>query len=143
MLEYVFFNDDPCRRFVQFLSQKGLQAALDEREIERVILLSEEEVTDTLADEIDALYDEMFELDQQLYEETAPDSPESYHVSGVVVNLRDGRSVYADVRPALLSKVMETVSPEELGELVDAIVRTVEDPDERTFCQRMGGDSRK
>ena len=142
MLEYVFFNDEPCRRFVQFLSQKELQATLDEREIERVIMLPEEEITDALADEIDAFYDEMFELDQQLYEETEPDSPESYHASGVVVNLKDGRAVYADVTPALLSKVMETLAPEELGELVDAIVQAVEDPDERTFCQRMRGDGR-
>jgi hypothetical protein len=84
----------------------------------------------------------MFELDQRLYEETVPDSPESYHASGVVVNLKDGRTVYAEVRPALLSKVMGAISPEELGELVDAIVQAVEDPDERTFCQRMRGDSR-
>jgi hypothetical protein len=143
MLEYVFFSDEPRRRFVEFLSEKGIEAALDEREIERVIMVPEEEVTDVLADEIEAFYDEMFELDQQLYEENVPDSPESYHASGVVVNLKDGRAVYADVRPALLRKVMQGISPMELGELVDAIVQAVEDPDERTFCQRMRGDSRE
>jgi hypothetical protein len=51
----------------------------------------------------------MFELDQQRYEETVPDTPESYHASGVVVNLQGDRLVYAEVRPALLGKVMETI----------------------------------
>jgi hypothetical protein len=140
MLEYVFFNAEPCDRFIRFLEAKGLDSTVETGESERVVILSEEDADDALADEIDAFYDEMFELDQRLYDESVPDSPDDYHASGVVVNLKDGRAVYADVRPALLTKLMETISPVELGELVDAVVKAIEDPDERTFCQRMRGE---
>jgi hypothetical protein len=33
--------------------------------------------------------------------------------------------------------VLSVISPVELGAIVDAIVSAVEDPDERTVCQRM------
>jgi hypothetical protein len=41
------------------------------------------------------------------------------------------------VSPALLNKVMQALDPRELGELVTAVVDAVENPDQRTFCQRM------
>jgi hypothetical protein len=140
MLEYVFFNAEPCERFLRFLEEKGLHPTVDERDIERIVTLPEEALDDDLADQIDIFYDEMFDLDQRLYDDSSAESPDDYHASGVVVNINDGRAVYADVRPALLSKVMGAISAEELGELVDAIVKAVEDPDERTFCQRMRGE---
>jgi acylphosphatase len=137
MLEYVFFNEEPCARFRDFLAERDLPSSLAQGELETLVQVEEERVDDDLADEIDAFYDQMLELDQGLYEQALEQDAEHYSASGVVVNLRDGRSVYAGVRPALLAKVMEALSPDELGDLVDAIVAAVEDPDERTFCQRM------
>lgn len=142
MLEYVFFNEEPCVRFRQFLSDKGLVSELDERDPEKVVLVSESAVDDDLADEIDGFYDEMFDLDQSLHESGTPDSPEDYHAAGVVVNLNDGRAVYAEVAPALLSRVMSLLEPQDLNDLVAAVVDAVENPDERTFCQRMRDSTR-
>ena len=60
-----------------------------------------------------------------------------YHVSaGVVVNLKDGRSVYANVPGDLLQRIMQALSPKELGELVNAIVDAVENPDDGPLCKR-------
>ena len=78
----------------------------------------------------------MFELDQRLYEAALERSSDNYQASGVVVNLKDGRSVYAGVRPDLLGKVMQALSPEEVGELVDAIANAVETPDDRSLYKR-------
>lgn len=137
MLEYVFFNAEPCDRFCGFLSDKGLEPSVEHGDPERIVVIAEEAVDDALADEIDAFYDEMFSLDQTLFDSGQSQSPDDYHAAGVVVNLRDGRAVYADVPPLLLRKVMEALSPEELGDFVNAVVDAVERPDERTFCQRM------
>jgi len=137
MLEYVFFNEEPSGRFRDFLADRGVPSRLAQGDPELLVKVDEDCVDDALADEIDAFYDQMLERDQRLYEQALEQSTEHYSASGVVVNLSDGRAVYAGVRPALLAKAMEALTPEELGELVDAIVAAVESPDERTFCQRM------
>ena len=137
MLEYVFFDPEPCSRFCAFLDGKGLGPRVVQRDPERVVLVSEEAVDDDLADEIDVFYDEMFSLDRSLFDAGKGRSSDEYNASGVVVNLKDGRAVYADLPPDLLEKVMGVLTPEELGDLVNAVVDAVEDPDERTFCQRM------
>ena len=136
MLEYVFFNAEPCERFRAFLKEKGLDPELRQGELEIVLQLEEDAVDDALADAIDAYYDEMFEMDQGLYEQQLLQGSEGYSASGVVVHLRDGRSVYAGVRPDLLGKLASALTPEEIGELVDAVVTAVEEPDERSLSRR-------
>jgi len=135
MLEYVFFNAEPCEQFRTFLGERGVASGLTEGELELVVQVEEAIVDDALADIIDARYDELFGLDQRLYEAELARA-DNFQSSGVVVNLKDGRAVYAGVRPDLLGKVMQALSPEELGELVDAIVEAVESPDERSLCKR-------
>jgi hypothetical protein len=51
----------------------------------------------------------------------------------------NGTSVYADVSPELLHKIMQAVTPEELGDLVNAIADAVEQPDSRPLCKRQPG----
>ena len=133
MLEYAFFSAEACARFCRFVEELGLRPRVERGDPETLVQLDEGAVDDTLADVIDTFYDDMFALDQTLFEEASADD---YHAAGVVVNLRDGRAVYAGVPPVLLGKVMQVLSPEELADLVAAIVDAVEAPDERTFCQR-------
>ena len=137
MLEYVFFEEEPRERFQDFLDGEGLDWTLEVRDPETLVLLDDTEIDDALADRIEDLYDELFDLERALYESGMPESAEHYTGTGVVVNLKDGRRVYAKLPAELLSRVLSVISPEELGTFVDAIVCAVEDPDERTFCQRM------
>ncbi len=58
------------------------------------------------------------------------------HTAGVNVTLSDGRVVQAAVDPKLMQRLLAVISPEELGELVNAVADAVENPDERPFCQR-------
>ena len=133
MLEYVFFHEEPRTRFQHYLSELNIGWIQVDGDPESLVQVAE----DALADRIEAVYDELFSADQALYDASLPESAEHYAGSGLVVNLKDGRSVYADLSPALLNRVLSAVSPEELGTLVDAIVSAVENPDERSFCQRM------
>jgi hypothetical protein len=136
MLEYVFFNAEPCERFCAFLREMGIEPTLAEGDPERLVQVDENLVDDDLADTLDAFYEEMFELDQAIYhQEAVPGGRDSVR-SGLVVNLKDGTAVYADVPPALLSKVVAALSLEELSDLVNAIVDAVEHPDPRSLCQR-------
>ncbi len=137
MLEYVFFNAEPCERFCAFLKDQGLDCETRQNDPGTIVCVEENAVDDAMADVIDARYDELFALDQALFDEGTGQTPDDYHAAGVVVNLADGRAVYAEVPPALLGKVMQALAPHELGMLVDAVVDAVEHPDRRTFCQRM------
>ena len=137
MLEYVFFNPEPCSRFRSFLLEKGIASKVDAGETEQIVQVEEERIDDALADEVDRFYDEMFALDQSLFEESTGQSSENYHAAGVVVNLKSGKAVYAEVPPDLLCKVMTTLDPNDLAVFVDVIVSAVENPDQRSFCERM------
>ena len=53
------------------------------------------------------------------------------------VTLKDGTISYADVDPKLLGRVMSAVSPEEFGEIVNAIANAVENPQPKAYCQRV------
>lgn len=136
MLEYVFFHREPFEAFVAYLSDKGLQPQTggdgDSFEVQLP-----EDIDDALSEEIEVRYDALMDLNRELFDSEQGQSAENYQAAGILVNLKDGQAVYADVDPALLARVMGVISAEEFGQIVSAIVRAVEEPDSRTFCQRM------
>jgi len=131
MLEFVFFDPRPRQRFVDFLRARGVSVdELDDDETHGVGI--PEDTDDDLLVEIEACYEELMALDQALFE-SANDTGDG-HAAGVVVNLASGETVYARVDPGLLGRIMEVLTPEELGEVVNAIVDAVENPDARPLC---------
>ena len=139
MLEYIFFQEEPLRRFARFLVGLGLAPQQARTEESWLVTLDEESVDDDTADRIDDFYDDMFDLDQELYAAGMQEDADNYASAGVVVNLGDGKTVYADVPGDLLQKIMQALTPQELGDLVNAIVDAVEKPDERPLCKRQPG----
>ena len=138
MLEYVFFDVLPCERFVAFLHERGLEPET-QSDGETWEVRLPEELPGELGDAIEEYYDRMLDLNRELHDREAQE--DGYHAAGVVVNLSGGETVYAQVDPALLSRIMSVLTPVEFGEVVNAIVDAVENPDTRTMCQRMRGDS--
>ena len=134
MLEYVFFHSVPCERFLDYLREQSLEPEV-ERDGETWEVRLPEELPDEQLEGIEACYDQLLELNQQLHDQE--ETGGAYHAAGVVVNLADGNTVYAQVDPALLAKIMTVLTPEEFGEVVNAIVDAVEHPDARSMCQRM------
>ncbi len=133
MLEYVFFHVRPFDEFIAYLRELGLQPETETDEDSWEVRLPED-IDDELSEKIESRYDQLMELNQQLFD---AEQPQDYHTAGVVVNLGSGETVYAQVDPHLLGKIMGVLTPEEFGEVVNAIVDAVEQPDERTLCQRM------
>lgn len=134
MLEYVFFDRRPFERFVDFVAECNVQAeTVLAEELFEVRL--PEELEDELSDRIEAFYEEMMAFNQSLYDREQAGEGD-HHSAGVVVNLSNGKTVYANVEPVLLGRIMEVLTPEEFGDLVNAIVDAVESPDERSLCQR-------
>ena len=89
-----------------------------------------EKVDDNLMERIEACYDELMSFHQALFEAEAETAGE--HAAGVLLNLASGDTV----GPVLLGRVMQVATPQELGEMVNAIVDAVENPDNRLLCHR-------
>ncbi|MCB1800731.1 MAG: hypothetical protein KDI82_03490 [Gammaproteobacteria bacterium] len=136
MLEYVFFHPTPFEQFVAFVREQGLEPETGSDDESYEVCLPED-IDDALSERIEQRYDALMELNQALFEAGQGEGADNYHAAGVVLNLKDGKAIYADVPPRLLARIMEVLSAEEFGEVVNAIVDAVEAPDERTFCRRM------
>ena len=133
MLEYIFFDERPWNRFTEFLQQKGLSPQAEHEEQGYMVRLPED-TDDELMDDIEDFYDEMLDMNQALF--TEEEGEDHRHSAGVTVNLSDGRTVQVAVDPGLLNRILEVVSTEELGLLVNAIADAVENPDDRSICRR-------
>ncbi len=133
MLDFVFFDPRTRRQFVDFIRARGLAAQQSEDD-ETYGVAVPEDLDDALLEAIEARYDELMALDQSLFEAGAAAAGE--HAAGVLVTLMSGASVYAQVDPLLLGRIMEVLTPQEFGQVVDAIVDAVERPDPRPLCER-------
>jgi hypothetical protein len=133
MLEYVFFHSQPFKQFVAYLHELELQPEIEVEEDCWEARLPED-LDDELSEKIEERYDQLMDLNQQLFD---AEQEEGYHTAGVVVNLNNGETVYAQVDPAALGKIMGVLTPVEFGDVVNAIVDAVEQPDERSLCKRM------
>ena len=135
MLEYVFFNQQPCNKFMERAANEGIEAIIHQQD-ESFIVNLPEDIDDDLQEALEQLYDELIDMDRDIEERKPDDSQGIIHTAGITVSLSDGRTVYANVSPELLSKVLQCIDTCELNILVDAIVRAVETPDASSLCQR-------
>ena len=134
MLDFVFFDPRPRQRFVDFLRAREIPFSESEDD-ETYGVGIPEDTDDDLMEEIEACYEEMMAFNQELFEAEA-DTEGAAHAAGVVVNLASGDTVYARVDPGLLGRIMGALTPEELGDLVNAIVDAVENPDANPLCHK-------
>ncbi len=135
MLEFIFFHPKPAQLFIDFLDQhqiKSSQSLDDEDVISIKMEMNEDE---DLLEKIEERYDELLVMNQEIFE-NEESTEDDFVVAGIVVNLKDGQSVYADVDTQILVKLMNTLTSVELGDLINGIVDAVENPDQRTPCER-------
>ena len=136
-LEFIFFHSEPYRLFKNFLQTNQvelIQEDVDETNVEGYVVSIADDLDDDLSDQIEAYYDEMMTLNEQLV--TKESTEDEMDMVGLAVSLQDGLSVLASVEPEVLKRILTVVSSKELGQLVDAIVDAVENPDQQPLCKR-------
>ena len=134
MLEFIFFHKTPHGLFLDWLKEKGLDPEFS-AEDEAYMVYLPEDLDDKLYDEIEVQYEVFMEMNEEILKQENTDE-DGYHMAGIAVHLRDGNVSYADIEPMLLGRVMGAITPEEFAIIVDAIVTAVENPQDRTHCQR-------
>lgn len=123
MLEYVFFQDEPRQQFLTFLAGQGVAWGLEARGSEIVVVIDDSALDDELLGRLELLYDDLFDLERSLYEQRRGRAEGR---RGVVLSLKDGRAVTAELPGELVDRILTVLSPEELGCLADAIAQAVE-----------------
>ncbi len=135
MLEYIFFHTAPMQRFVQALQARGVPCQSKDDDMGLVVAVPED-LDDALDEEIDALYETLLAESESLLDE---DEAAEQHIAALSISLSNGQNVQAAVDPGVLDRILTVITPQELNDLVDAIVSSVEQPDFRPVCQRETG----
>lgn len=131
MLEYLFFQRQYADLFITRLRQLGLsyQESADSITAAIVLALNEAEV-EPVWDELDDYYDDLSEQDQR----EAKQGGDDFHASGIYLQLSDGSQTLARVDPEVMGRVLAVISTEELNTLLEAIVTSIEQPDDAPIC---------
>jgi hypothetical protein len=102
MLEYVFFEEQPRERFQSFLEQHGVPWTLEPGDPESVVVVDDARLDAALADRVEALYDELFALEQGLFvSDRTPSPPQD---RGLRLRLKDGTRLQADLPDELIKR---------------------------------------
>lgn len=133
MLEYILFHEQSLNRFTEWLEQHAIPHQKKNDEMGLVVAVPDD-LSDELTDNIDRYYEELLADTESLLAREG-DSQEK-HAAAISVRLADGRTIDASAPPDILKRVLSVITVRELEELVDAIARSVESPDDRPFCQR-------
>lgn len=135
VLEYLFFTRIMADRFVQALNARGLPYTEDVEPVQEAILIKiPEGLDEALWDELDDLYDTFSTEDQVLMESGVADA-QAKSTAGIYLQLAGGKQTIAQVDPDIMNRMLAQVSMEEFNAFVEAIVRSVENPDDSPICK--------
>ena len=71
-----------------------------------------------------------------MYESEHTEDENEYGAAAIELTLKNSQKVYAQTNQKIMAKVLSTLTFDELNTLVADIVFAVENPDERTICER-------
>lgn len=136
MLDYILFHEKPFQLFIDWLKENDIACETHIADENYEIKVSED-LDESLLDAIDEKYEELMDMNQDIINDEEKETNAGYNMAGVIVTLKDGSISYADIDSELMARVISVISPEELSDIVTAIADAVENPQPKTFCQRM------
>jgi hypothetical protein len=134
MFDYIFHLRDSLANFTTFLETKSVPYESRDDALGLVVAIPED-IDDALLDEIESRY-ESLQRDQESLLFAEDDEDFGKTSTALTVQLAGGRTVYASIPAEMMRRLLSVLSPEEIGQLVDAIATAVENPDLRPICQR-------
>ncbi len=136
MLDYLFFNQSVADEFIDFMNQHKLKWTQETEKIQNAIVLkTSEDIEDDLWDSLDNIYDELSDKDAKLSDNKATDS-DATDTAGVYIQLKDGSQTIAKVNPEVMNRMLDVISMDEFNDFVEAIVTSVESPDDSAICKK-------
>jgi hypothetical protein len=137
MLEYLFFNDIFAKKFTNFLDHKQLAFKQQVEAVQDAILITtSEEIADDLWDEVDEEYDDLSTQDQLLLQSKLDDD-DKISAAGIYIQLKNDKQTIANIDPDVMNRMLEQISMDEFNAFIEAIVCSVEEPDDTAICERV------
>lgn len=113
------------------MNQNKLEWTQETEQIQNAIVLkTSDDIDDDLWDALDDLYDELSVEDAALSVEN------SVEAAGVYIQLNNGKQTIAKVNPLVMNRMLDVISMDEFNDFVEAIVTSVEIPDDAAICKR-------
>ena len=135
-LEYVLFHEKPAGLFVAYLKARHLKPELAvEGDVFEIRI--KDDLEDSVAEEIEQEYQRLMAMNHALFHEEHGEDEDNFRIATIQITLKDGTTTNAHINPDILGRVMEQIDGDELNEIVSAIVDAVENPDDRTYCQKI------
>ncbi len=136
MLEYLFFNAVFAQKFILILEQHKLPYEQKVEAVQDAILITTpEDIDDELWDRIDDAYDDLSEQDQQLLQSKLDDDSK-VNAAGIYIQLKDDQQTIANIDPDVMNRMLQNISMDEFNTFIEAIVSSVEVPDDSPFCEQ-------
>ena len=133
MLEYIFFHDEPRKQFIQYLAQQDI-AYVEQNDSMGMVVAVPEDMGEEIEDAIETHYDKLMENAEELLNEGGEAAEKD--VAAITITLDDGKTIYASVSPDVINRVLGVITTQELNDLVNSIVTSVLNPDDRPLCKR-------
>jgi len=133
MLEYIFFHDQPRQKIISYLVNHDIPYN-KQNDTMGMIIAVPEDMGDDIEDDIEAYYDKLMEDAEELLIEDGEVAEKD--VAAITISLQSGETIYASVDPKVLNRMLSVITTQELNDLVNSIVSSVENPDDRPFCSR-------
>ena len=100
-----------------------------------IILKTSDEIDEGLWDDLDDLYDELSAEDAQISNANTAEEDDR-DTAGIYIQLNNGEQTIAKVNPLIMNRILDVISMDELNDFVEAIVASVEAPDDSAICQK-------
>lgn len=133
MFEYMFFDHDLRQQFIRFAHGHGVPCEATEDSMGLVASVAED-IPEPVSDELDRYYDELLELQAERVDQI--DGAATHQAAGVRVTLDDGRPCMIKLDPDLANQLLSAFTLEEVQTLVQAIARSLANPDDGPICRR-------
>jgi len=134
MLEFIFFHQNICSIFTDYLAELSIEYQIDDDGDSLVVSIADD-VDDVRLELIEDQYDRLLDLSREQTDDEEGENHENYQKASLLITLQDGNSSYAHVDMDIINRVLRTISTDELNQIIESVVDAVENPDERSYCQ--------
>jgi hypothetical protein len=134
VFDYFFHFPESRTRFTRFLEARKIPYQSRDDALGRIVAIPED-LDDAIVDAVECCYESSLQ-EQESLSSTLDDETSGKTVTALSVQLTGGQTVYASIPAEFMRRLLSVLSPEEIGQIVDAIANAVENPDPRPLCQR-------
>lgn len=136
MLDYLFFNQSIADRLIDFMNKNKLEWTQETEKIQNAIVLkTSDEIEEDLWDALDELYDSLSLEDARLSDANTSNEND-IEAAGVYIQLQNGKQTIAQVDPLIMNRILDVISMDEFNNFIEAIVSSVEKPNDSAICQK-------